>query len=205
MIRWLMILAIGSQVALAASSHEGVKLVRQTPLKTKGTLNYGDKAYTGAAMPVTILNPTPEDGRVLVQTVLGMNIRMRRSYLATTNGCIRNICVGDRVVTGRLANATVLAHFEDGTFITNDNVEVMRWDYKDLALREGCTQSFCRGDHVLNSKGNKAFVEGFFGNGDYLIRNADNAKFSIAKQNELKLTFAQCRNIPIERKGVCHK
>lgn len=205
MIRLLMILAIGSQIALASSSSEGVKIFRQSPIKAKGTLSYGEKAYTGAAMPVTILNPTPEDGRILVQTVLGMNIRMRRSYLAATNGCIQNICVGDRVVTGRLANATVLAHFEDGTFITNDGVEVMRWDHKDLALREGCTQNFCRGDHVQNQKGNKAFVEGFFGNGDILIREATNAKFRIVQNKDINLTLAMCRNIPIKRQGLCHK
>ena len=204
MIRLLMILAIGSQMALAASSSEGVKIYRQTPLKGKGTLAYGQRAYTGAAMPVTILDTNLEDGRVQVESLMGLKTKMRRSYLAATNGCIQSLCVGDKVVTGRLSPATILAHFEDGSFITRDALEVMRWDYKDLALREGCTQNFCRGDHVLNEKGNKAYVEGFFGNGDILIRETPDAKFRIVKNKDIKLTFAMCRNIPIKRQGLCH-
>lgn len=189
---------------LFAAAPEATSYHRLSPTGPKGELIYGEEAFTGDALPVTILNTNLPGNKVLVKTAMDVNRTVKRSYIATTNGCMKNICVNDQVITGRLTKAKVLAHFEDGSFVTRDSLETTIWSYKDLALQEGCTTKFCRGDNVLNAKGKELIIDGFFGNGDYLVQDSKRGRLSIAQGSALYITYAVCRNIPIKRPGVCH-
>lgn len=207
--RLLILTILTTQLSMASQPQtlelvEGKNYFRTTPSSSKGELIYGEEAFTGDARPVTILNANLPGNKVLVKTVMDFNRTVNRSYVAVTNGCMKGICVNDEVVTGRLSKAKVLAHFENGNFVTRDSRETIIWSSNDLARLEGCTTKFCRGDHTLTSKGKEFIIDGFFGNGDYLVRDAKKGHLSIAKGNSLNLTFANCRNIPIRRPGICH-
>ena len=181
-----------------------IDLARAPRTYSAGRVRIGDNVITSDKRHGVVKSMFVSSNKVVVNDRYYGNRTWTLSDIAVTSGCAtRSLCVNDDVITSDKRSGTIAGYFGDGTIVVNDRYYGNRiFNQKDIALTDGCSSLFCKGDSVITSDNRSGVVSGFFGDGTIIVNNEYYGN-RVFNQDDISITEGVCSNIYVDRLSFC--